>query len=123
MDDAPVPPIVLLDTVGRPPLGPPKGSEPLTFDSVATLLNYIEAIDVRDGNLDAFDAEGRRIELAADDDKGPINWAIRQEGYPAELEELLAATVRRMGPMRLGLLDADLSLDGLLRALWRMDHG
>jgi hypothetical protein len=122
MDDALVPPIVLLDTGGRPPSGPPQGSEPLTFESVGTLLNYIEAIDVRDGNLDAFDAQGRQIELTADSDKGPINWAIRQERFPAELEELLAATIRRLGPMRLGLIDADLRLDGLLRALWRLDH-
>src|SRR4051794_31933132 len=114
MDDHAVPPIVLLDTGGRPPVGPPQGSEPQTFESLATLLGYIEATDVRDGNLDAFDAEGRRIELAADDDKGPIKWALGQECYPAELEELLGATVRRIGAMSLGLLDAELSLDGLL---------
>lgn len=122
MNVLPTPPLVLLDTGGRPPVGPPIGSDAQTFESMERLLNYIEAIDVRDCTLEAFDAEGRPISLSAESDDGPISWRLRDERYTAELEYSLAEQIRSIGPARLGLIDADLDLDGLLRALWRFEH-
>ena len=52
-----------------PPVFVIAGSDLLVFESMDVAANYMEAIDVRDGeHQGAFDADGRRLEIVAESD-------------------------------------------------------
>ena len=93
------------------------------FGSLDDLLNYLEAIDVRDGVYSVYDALGREIVLAAESDSAAVRAAISPaDPDPDLLRAQLTEAVRDFGPTRLGLIDADLDLPALLRAVWRFAH-
>jgi hypothetical protein len=111
--DTPIPPLVLFEG----------SSYQLMFASMQALLDYVEAIDVRNDEYIVFDGHARRVQVAADSDDGPVTAAVLvTNGDSDELRNRLADLVRAEGPVRFGLIDADLGLDHLLRAVWRRDH-
>ena len=59
--------------------------------------------------------------LRADSDDERIVVTVLPGERPEVLEGLLRDTVRGR-PTKFGLIDADVGLDGLLRALWKFEH-
>jgi hypothetical protein len=107
--DEPRPPIVYVDEGG--------GVDTL-FSSVADLLEYLEWPVQYDGDpAEAYDALGRRVVISCRSEQGPIDVTVSREAHPQKLAEMLRAVARRQ-PVRYGLIDADVDLDVLLRALW-----
>jgi hypothetical protein len=102
------PPVVFVDEGGG--IGP-------FFESVDDLIEYLEWPDQFDGDpVEAFDSHGWRLMIAVDSGGRP---AISVSDSPdrAALESRLRSIVRDR-PVRYGLLDADVDLNVLLRALW-----
>jgi hypothetical protein len=103
------PPIVFIDEDGG--VGP-------MFRSIDVLIEYLEWPEQFDGDSrDAYDRSGRRITLTLDSERTSIAVTVSPDAHPEELEALLRP-IARDRPMRFGLLDADVDLDTLLRALW-----
>ena len=113
MTESPIAPLVLFEA----------RSYQRIFGSLRALLDYVEAIDVRNDEYTVFDGRARRVRLAADSDDGPVTAElVSPVGDRDELRDRLADLVREDGPVRYGLIDADEGLDGLLRAVWRLEH-
>jgi hypothetical protein len=95
----------------------------LLFGSIEDLIGYVEAIDVWNHEFNVYDAHGRELVLEAESDIGPVHVAISQaDPDPVRLRERLADAVRTIGPTRFGLIDADVDLPALLRALWASSY-
>lgn len=111
----PQPPIVFIDENGD--VGP-------MFASVDELIEYLEWPEQADGETaDAFDSRGRHILLRAEPDHGPVNVTLAEDEQPEILASRLRALIHDR-PFSVGLLDADVSLDVLLRAVWpRLRYG
>lgn len=86
--------------------------------SMQELLDYVEAIDVWNGEFTVFDAEGQEVVLAAESDVGPVTATIGSKRKPEELRAILADYLRPVA-VKFGLVDTDLELASLLRVLWR----
>jgi hypothetical protein len=113
MSESPIPPLVLFEDL----------SYQLIFGSLRALLDHVEAIDVRNDEFTVFDRHARRVQLAADSDDGPVTAElVSPVGDGDALRDRLADLVRQGGPAKYSLIDADLELDGLLRAVWRREH-
>jgi hypothetical protein len=110
--DSPTPPLVLFEG----------SSYQLMFASIQALLDWVEAIDVRNDEFTVFDGRGRHIQLAADSDEAPVTSTVVATGDPDELRNRLADLVRAEGTIRFGLIDADLALAPLLQVVWRREH-
>ena len=105
----PSPPIVFVDEGG--------GVGPL-FESVDSLIEYLEWPDQYDGEpAHGYDSRGRRLTLLAESSTGSVAVSISPEADAEALETLLRPIVRER-TVKYGLLDADVELDTLLRALW-----
>src|SRR5690349_21568533 len=103
-----VPPVVFVDEGG--------GMGPL-FASLDDMIEYLEWPDQFDGDpANVFDSQGRRLTVAVGAGGRPVV-SVSANSDRAALESELRALVRDR-PMRFGLLDADVDLDVLLRALW-----
>jgi hypothetical protein len=87
------------------------------FASVDALASYLEWPDQFDEPAEAFDAAGRHLVLALAPD-GQLEVSIAPGKERERLEELLRAIVGDR-PMRFGLLDSDVGVEVLLRAIWR----
>jgi hypothetical protein len=97
-----------------------EGADVNVFASIGSLLGYVEAIDVRDGVFQAFDATGRAIQLAATSDRGPVTYTLGTVPEPELLRGLLAKAAKAYPQGRLDLNPEQLdgaSLDELLTAL------
>ena len=106
------PPITFVDEGG--------GTGPL-FASAEDLADYLEWPDQFDGPAEAYDADRRHLVLALDA-AGRLEVSIGptfdREALEARLREIVGDRT-----IRFGLLDADVDLDVLLRALWRWESG
>ena len=112
-DVAPTPPLVVFE-------GP---SYQNIFGSVQALLEWVEAIDVRNDEYTVFDGDARRVRLAAEADDGPVTAELASAvGDRDELRALLADLVRQQGQSQFSHVDADVGLDGLLQAVWQREH-
>ena len=97
-----------------------EGRDVSMFPSLADLTGWVEATDVRDGIYQAFDAQGRVIELAA---KSDVSAVTAKAGEPAieRLRSLLIDYVVWVGPERVGVTDPEittLDLATLVKAIW-----
>jgi hypothetical protein len=102
------PPIAFVDEGG--------GIGPL-FRSVDDLIVYLEWPDqFQDEEAEAYDASGRHLTLTVEHD-GRVVLSIDRLSDRERFESLLRS-VARDRPFRFGLLDADVEVDTLLRALW-----
>ncbi|GAA1216502.1 hypothetical protein GCM10009655_14750 [Rhodoglobus aureus] len=103
----PVPPIVIDD------LG-----ELLIYPTIEMTCLEVETIDAREGVLEAFDSEGRRLELSA---RGEVvSLAIRSGSGPdpAELERRLRLYIRPEWLPKMGLANLDgIPLSEMLQSL------
>lgn len=59
------------------------------FASIRSLIGLVEAIDVRDGAYEAFDATGRPILLAATSDRARVTYTVGPTADPEHLHEIL----------------------------------
>jgi hypothetical protein len=108
------PPIVFIDENGD--VGP-------LFASIGDLVGYLEWPEQFDDPRVAYDAGGRRIDIRCESNRGPVVVAVSPDRHPDELAGRLRPLVRDR-PVAFGLIDADVDIDVLLRALWpRMRYG
>ena len=105
----------------KPPLVLLEGSYQLMFGSLDELLGWVEAIDVRNGEYIVLDRDGRVIELSAESDDGPVHSRATDNVNAAKLEAALREAVTGRA-VRYGLIDADIGLQGMLEALWRVER-
>ena len=115
-------PLILLEGTGGPQEGPPRTGDPRLFDSIDSLAAAVEAPDVRAGIVQAFDADGRRLRLAAAGNSGAATAALEPDAYPDALRDVLAAAIRS-SPHLYPSIDPGLPLGGLVAALWRQELG
>jgi hypothetical protein len=93
------------------------------FGSLDDLLGYVEAIDVRNDEYRVYDARGQELVLTAESDAAAVRAATSPEDPdPDRLRAQLAEAVRYLGQGGSGLIDVDLDLPALLRAIWRFEH-
>lgn len=86
------------------------------FASIDELIGYLEwPVQFQDESAEAYDSAGRRLTLVVED--GRVVVSVDPTFDPTRLETLLRPLVSEQ-PLRFGLLDADVDLDTLLRALW-----
>jgi hypothetical protein len=102
-----------------PPFVLVEGHDLLLFPSLDALVNWVEAQDVRDGVFEAFDGQGRAIDLTADSDEGPV---VASPGAHAadRLKVVLAEFVAEVGPLQIEAAAEDLTtvdLAWLLRSV------
>jgi hypothetical protein len=95
------------------------------YPSLDDLTGFLEAQDVRAGVGEAFDAEGRMVNLAAASNSSPVTAVI---GEPASslLRARLLAYVEAIGVESIGVSEVDLAtldLASLVRSLWRFQRG
>lgn len=101
------PPIAFIDEGG--------GVGPL-FASVDELIDYLEwPVQFQDEPAEACDCAGRHLTLVVEDGRVVVSGDPSLD--PTTLETLLRSIVSEQ-PSRFGLLDADVDLDTLMRALW-----
>ena len=109
-------PIVLFNAQDDHDYGP-------LFGTLDELLGYVEAVDVWNHEFTVFDATGKEVVLVAESDIGPVSASISPSTpRPEEVRLRLAESVRQVGAVRYGLIDADVDLPALLRALWKREH-
>ena len=105
----PVPPIALL--------GDGEWIDRL-FASADDVAEYLEWPAQFDGEpAEAYDANGRRLTVTIQPESGALSVDISAPADPARLEAMLR-DIAADRPIRFGLLDADVDLPVLLRALW-----
>jgi hypothetical protein len=59
------------------------------FRSIRSLIGHVEAIDVRDGVYEAFDATGRSIVLSAASDRAAVTYTVSPTADPERLRSVL----------------------------------
>lgn len=114
-DQEVTPPLLMFGEAGEP--------ESL-FGSVDELLGYYcMPTDVGPRGVGkAMDARGRVLVLSAASDDDPIAVTVSADAHPQELEAILRDRLAQYNPVRLGLVDLDVGLEGLVRAAWRVEH-
>jgi len=70
------------------------GGDVIVFATIKKLIGYVEAIDVRDGIFEVWDATGRRILLAAASDRAPVTYAVGPDSDVEHLREILVRRAR-----------------------------
>lgn len=115
-------PLILLEGTDGPQDGPPRSGDPRLFDSVDALVAAVDAPDVRAGIVQAFDAEGRRLRLSADDAGTGVTATVEPApAYVDALRDVLAAAVRS-SPHLYPSISPDRPLDQLVAAIWRVEQ-
>jgi hypothetical protein len=110
------PPILVLSTDSR---------DVHLYEDVARAEADMEAIDVRDGANEVFDADGRMLKVTATSDYGPVVIADAPElqREPERLAQLLRehlGVVQRVRPALLGMTKDELSAASLPRLVSEM---
>ncbi len=105
------------------PVGPvvlDERGDTYVFRSIRDLVGYVEAIDVRDGIFEAFDAADRPILLAAASDRSPVTYSLGSAADPERLRGILVRYARHpriAATLPSSLVVEDASLENLLAAL------
>ena len=89
------------------------------YESLEDLLDYVEAIDVRNGEYFAFTSDGRKITLSADHHYAPISANISMTASSAKHVELLLTEYlgRLTEDDRFGLSQSDINSVSSLQEL------
>jgi|GEM_PF-5424521 hypothetical protein len=114
-------PLILLEGTDGPQEGPPRGGDPGLFESVDAMVGAIEARDVRNGLVQAFDADGRRLRLQSVGDADPVTATLEPDAYPDALRDVLAAAIRS-SPHLYPSISPDRPLEELVAAIWRLEQ-
>lgn len=78
----------------RPPIFVIEGHDVHLFENVDAAAGWMEVIDVRNGEFEgAFDADGRRLSILADTDRGPVR--VAEPPVPEDGSEPLRAALER----------------------------
>jgi hypothetical protein len=117
----PIFPLILLEGTDGPQEGPPRGGDPRLFDSIDALVDAVEAPDVRAGIVQAFDAGGHRLRLAAADAESSVTARLEPDAYPDALRDVLAAAIRS-SPHLYPSISPDRPLEELVAATWRLEQ-
>jgi hypothetical protein len=96
-----------------------EGHDVQFFPSLDALVSQVEAQDVRDGIYEAFDGDGRAIELTAASDLSLVMAKARAHAAD-RLKSVLVDYIAAVGPDRVGVAEQDLAtvdLVWLLRSI------
>ena len=90
----------------RPPIFIDEHGDIRAFGSVAEAAADLEAIDVLNGEYEAFDSNGQPLVLRAERWSDPVSITMNAEDLPRpdELARRLRSYVERVGPDRVGLV-------------------
>ena len=104
----------------QPPFVIVEGDDVTLFGTLAELLGWVEAVDVRDHAYDCFDGSGRRVLLAAASDRARVTVdGVRSADN--QLRDRLVAIADR-NPDAYGIVPERAGLGDVLRGWWDRSH-
>ncbi len=111
-------------TAATPPIVIDDHGDLEVYPTVAMAGAAVEAADVLNGGLEAFDSEGRPLRFAAYGNRVALEMPQDSRPDSDQLEGRLRDFIHRVGADRIGIVDVeDAPLSALLEAVLRFERG